>query len=159
MDGGKRRCSAYAARSDTKHHRLRQRRRRFHGSILILLLRTWERLWARKTILYHDGRTQTDTYGTDGGVVNSASWEGLLSVGRLLSVFVLISGQPPLRRTNNRTGSSAHENAQSSPWLKPEKRRLLLLSVYFHNFPKLTSLSSCLFSTFAVARSKSSCVT
>lgn len=31
--------------------------------------------------------------------------------------------------------------------------------IYFHNFPKLTSLSSCLFSTLAVARSKSSCVT
>lgn len=32
----------------------------------------------------------------------------------------------------------------------------MLPLVYFHNLPKLISLSSCLFRTFAVARSKSS---
>jgi hypothetical protein len=34
-----------------------------------------------------------------------------------------------------------------------------LIVAHFHSLPKLTSLSSCLLSTFAVARSKSSCVT
>ena len=36
---------------------------------------------------------------------------------------------------------------------------LVWYSVYFHSLPRLTSLSSCLLRTFAVARSKSSCVT
>lgn len=42
--------------------------------------------------------------------------------------------------------------------LTPFVLRLSLLT-YFHSFPMLTSLSSCLFRTLAVARSKSSCVT